>query len=50
MAKTKTPRSAEAFPTLDEFLVGEGTHDAFQAVAIAEVRAWQIAQATKAQS
>jgi antitoxin HicB len=34
--------------TLDEFLEEEGTRDAFQAVAIKEVLAWQITKAMKA--
>ena len=33
--------------TLDEFLDQEGTREAFQAVAIKEVLAWQIEQAMK---
>ena len=44
----KTPRSTEAFTTLDSVLQGEGVRDAFQAVAIKEVLAWQIDQAMKA--
>jgi antitoxin HicB len=50
MATTKTPRSTEGFHTLDDFLDAEGTREAFQAVAIKEVLAWQIAQAMKAQN
>ncbi len=50
MATTKTPRSTEGFPALDDFLDAEGTREAFQAVAIKEVLAWQIAQAMKAQN
>ncbi|MGA2127064.1 MAG: helix-turn-helix domain-containing protein [Xanthobacteraceae bacterium] len=46
---TKTPRSTEDLTTLDAFLEGEGTRDAFQAVAIKEVLAWQIIEAMKAQ-
>lgn len=45
---TKTPRSTEDLTTLDAFLEGEGTRDAFQAVAIKEVLAWQIIEAMKA--
>ncbi len=48
MATTKRPRSIEGFSTLDEFLDAEGTREAFQAVAIKEVLAWQIEQAMKA--
>ncbi|MGQ0677713.1 MAG: helix-turn-helix domain-containing protein [Rhodospirillales bacterium] len=36
--------------TLDGFLKAEGKLEEFQAVAIKEVLAWQIAQAMKAQS
>jgi antitoxin HicB len=46
---TKKPRSTEGFTTLDDFLDGEGSRDAFQAVAIKEVLAWQITEAMKAQ-
>ena len=50
MATTKTPRGTEGFPTLDDFLDAEGTREAFQAVAVKEVLAWQIEQAMKAQN
>jgi len=50
MATTKPPRSTDGFPTLDDFLDAEGTREAFQAVAIKEVLAWQIEQAMKAQN
>src|ERR1700733_9160482 len=50
MATTKTPRSTEGFATLDNVLDAEGTREAFQAVAIKEVLAWQIEQAMKAQN
>ncbi len=43
------PRSTEGFTTLDDFLDAEGVRDAFQAVAIKEVLAWQIEQAMKDQ-
>jgi antitoxin HicB len=43
--KSKNPHWGS---TLDEFLEEEGTRDAFQAVAIKEVLAWQIAKAMKA--
>jgi antitoxin HicB len=49
MTTTKTPRSPEGFTTLDSFLEEEGVRDAFQAVAIKEVLAWQIDEAMKAQ-
>jgi antitoxin HicB len=44
-AKSKNPHWGS---TLDEFLEEEGTREAFQAVAIKEVLAWQIAKAMKA--
>lgn len=47
--KAKKPRSIEGFTSLDEFLDKEGTREEFQAVAIKEVLAWQIAEAMKAQ-
>jgi antitoxin HicB len=47
--KAKRPRSTEGFTTLDEFLEEEGTREEFQAVAIKEALAWQIAEAMKAQ-
>ena len=46
---TKKPRSIKGLTTLDEFLESEGMRDAFQAVAIKEVLAWQISEAMKAQ-
>ena len=46
MATTKAPRSTKGFTTLDAFLESEGVRDAFQAVAIKEVLAWQIKQAS----
>lgn len=42
---TKAPRSTDGFTTVDEFLGEQGTREAFQAVAIKEVLAWQIRQA-----
>jgi predicted XRE-type DNA-binding protein len=42
---TKTPRSVEGLTTLESFLDQQGTREAFQAVAIKEVLAWQIRQA-----
>ena len=47
--KEKKPRSIEGFTTLDKFLDEEGKREEFQAVAIKEVLAWQIAEAMKAQ-
>jgi antitoxin HicB len=46
---TKTPRSTEGFSTLDALLDEQGTREAFQAVAVKEVLAWQIEQAMKDQ-
>ena len=42
-------RTADGLPSLDAFLDTEGTREAFQAVAIKEVLAWQIEHAIKAQ-
>jgi len=47
--KTKKPRSTGNFTTLDQFLEEEGVRDAFQAVAIKEVLAWQIKRAMQGQ-
>jgi antitoxin HicB len=46
---TKKIRSTRGLSTLDGFLEEEGTREKFQAVAIKEVLAWQIAEAMKAQ-
>jgi antitoxin HicB len=46
---TKKPRSTEELTSLDAFLGEQGTREAFQAVAIKEVLAWQLEQAMKAQ-
>ena len=48
MPKDKAPRSAASLQTLDAFLVEQGTLEEFEAVAIKEVIAWQIAEAMKA--
>ena len=45
MTKKPPPRSVQDLSTLDDFLEDEGVRDAFQAVAIKEVLAWQIKQA-----
>jgi antitoxin HicB len=45
----KEPRTTEGFTTLDGFLGEEGMREAFQAVAIKEVLAWQIKQAMELQ-
>ena len=47
---TKKPRSTEGFSTLDDFLGEEGVREAFQAVAVKEVLAFQIEEAMKAQN
>jgi antitoxin HicB len=47
--RKKTSRSPKDFTGLDTFLEEEGTRERFQAVAIKEVLAWQIAEAMKAQ-
>lgn len=47
---TKKPRSTAEFTTLDEVLGQEGTREAFQAVAIKEVLAWEIERAMKDQN
>jgi antitoxin HicB len=46
MTKKKNPHWGS---TLDDFLAEEGTREAFQAVAVKEVLAWQIEEAMKAQ-
>jgi len=45
--KRKKRRSTARLTTLDEFLAAEGKRDEFEAVAVKEVLAWQIAQAMK---
>src|SRR5437879_6405292 len=45
--KKKAPRSTAKLTTLDEFLEGEGKREEFEAVAIKEVLAWQIAEAMR---
>ena len=49
MTTRKAPRSTKGFTTLDAFLKTEGVRDAFQAVVIKEVLAWQIKQAMEVQ-
>jgi predicted XRE-type DNA-binding protein len=46
MTRKKNPHWGS---TLDDFLAEEGSREAFQAVAIKEVLAWQIGEAMKAQ-
>jgi antitoxin HicB len=48
--KKKTTRSANELTTLDDFLKEEGKFEEFEAVAVKEVLAWQIAEAMKAQN
>src|SRR5262245_59624427 len=48
--KRKPRRSAKALTTLDAFLKEEGKLEEFEAVAIKEVLAWQIAEAMRAQN
>ncbi len=45
----KEPQTTEGFVTLDDFLGEQGTREAYQAVAIKEVLAWQIKQAMELQ-
>ena len=48
--KKKTPRSMKKLTRLDDFLREEGKLEEFEAVAVKEVLAWQIAEAMKAQN
>ena len=48
--KKKATRSAKELTTLDSFLKDEGKLEEFEAVAIKEVLAWQIAEAMKTQT
>jgi len=50
MKKKKASRSTAGLTTLDDFLKEEGKLEEFEAVAIKEVLAWQIAEAMKAQN
>ena len=50
MAKKNPPRDVSELSSLDELLAEEGTLEAYQAVAIKEVLAWQIEQAMKEQN
>jgi antitoxin HicB len=50
MKKKITTRSTDELTTLDDFLKDEGKLEEFEAVAIKEVLAWQIAEAMKAQN
>ena len=46
--KRKAPRSTSGFSTLDDFLKQRGKLEEFEAIAVKEVLAWQIAEAMKA--
>src|SRR5260370_8948857 len=50
MRKKTTKRSTGKLTTLDDFLKEEGKLEEFEAVAIKEVLAWQIAEAMKTQN
>ncbi len=50
MKRKKAIRSAGGLTTLDDFVKQEGKLEEFEAVAIKEVLAWQIAEAMKAQN
>jgi len=50
MKRKKTKRSIGELRTLDDFLKEEGKLEEFEAVAVKEVLAWQIANAMKAQN
>jgi antitoxin HicB len=50
MRKKTMKRSAGKLTTLDDFLKEEGKLEEFEAVAIKEVLAWQIAEAMRAQN
>jgi antitoxin HicB len=50
MRKKTTKRSTRKLTTLDDFLKEEGKFEEFEAVAIKEVLAWQIAEAMRAQN
>src|SRR2546428_13437254 len=50
MKKQTIRRSTDKLTTLDAFLKEEGKLEEFEAVAIKEVLAWQIAEAMKAQN
>jgi antitoxin HicB len=46
--RPRRSRNTGKLSTLDDFLAGEGKREEFEAVAIKEVLAWQIAEAMKA--
>lgn len=47
MPAKKQPRDASSLSNLDDLLAEDGTLEAFQAVAIKEVLAWQLAEAMR---
>jgi predicted XRE-type DNA-binding protein len=47
MKRKKTPRSTAKLTSLDDFLKEEGKREEFEAVAVKEVLAWQIAEAMR---
>ena len=48
--KKKVSRSVKGLSTLDDFLAEEGKLEEFEAAAIKEVLAWQLAEAMRAQN
>ena len=50
MKRTTVGRSVKGLPRLDDFLAEEGKLEEFEAAAIKEVLAWQLAEAMKAQN
>jgi len=50
MKKKKAKRSTRDLTALDDFLKEEGKLEEFEAIAIKEVLAWQIAEAMKAKN
>jgi predicted XRE-type DNA-binding protein len=50
MKRKKTRRSVGKLTSLDDFLKQEGKREEFEAIAIKEVLAWQIAEAMKTQN
>jgi|SRR5258708_6706105 predicted XRE-type DNA-binding protein len=50
MKRTTVGRSVKGLSTLDDFLAEEGKLEEFEAAAIKEVLAWQLAEAMKAQN
>jgi predicted XRE-type DNA-binding protein len=50
MKAKKVSRSIKGLSKLDDFLAEEGKLDEFEATAIKEVLAWQLAEAMKAQN